>query len=47
MAAGWRAAMAINLDPGGGAPGSLNVWVLALTAVALALGGAHAVWRRW
>ena len=46
IAAGWRSAAMLNLEPGGGVRGIIEVWVLVLSAGAVALGGAHALWRR-
>ena len=44
--AGWRAATAMNLEPGSGYKGAFEVWVVLLAVVASLGGGVHSLWRR-
>jgi hypothetical protein len=44
--AGWRSAIALNLEGGGDVNQMVPVWVLLVTGASVALGGLYSVWVR-
>jgi hypothetical protein len=46
LAAGWRSAVALNLQQPGSAPAAMPGWAALLTAGAFGLGGLFTAWRR-
>ena len=46
LSMGWRSAVAMNLEPGGGARPAMGLWVTLGLGAVVALGGLHTLWRR-
>ena len=43
---GWQSAVALNLEPGSGAPPDLGPWMMLGFGATVSLGGLHSLWRR-
>ena len=46
LSLGWRSAVAMNLEPGGGVRPAMGLWVTLGLGAVVALGGLHTLWRR-
>ena len=46
LSMGWRSAVAMNLEPGGGARPAMGLWVTLGLGAVVSLGGLHTLWRR-
>ena len=46
VAAGWRSAIVLNLEPGSGTSAVFEVWVVVLSALSVIVGGVFTLWRR-
>ncbi len=46
LSLGWRSAVAMNLEPGGGGRPAMGLWITLGLGAVVSLGGLHTLWRR-